>query len=308
MKKISTTIGDQIAKSDKKIIAVADFTDLRGNITELGRFIAEEISIDLINSLRNFELIDRNHLKGILAEHELYLSDIISPEAVKRVGQIAGVDAIVTGSVTPFSDSIRVSAKIIATDRAVVIGATKESIAKTKTLDELLNKGLTRPTEIALEEEPDDALKGEKEVSLMGKLKSAFKEDKQRFTDLPQTISFIEKGQFTIENKGCKIAHDNSVNCFVKVTNNDGDRSINTKSELIIDDLGNRYHAKRKEFSNGKERIFLVHGLSSIYGISFDHAVSEAKMVSLFKFRFVIEPGDIINVEFHDIPLSQRGN
>ena len=45
IKGISSTITESIAKSGKKTIAVVDFTDLQGNVTELGRFIAEELSV-----------------------------------------------------------------------------------------------------------------------------------------------------------------------------------------------------------------------------------------------------------------------
>jgi hypothetical protein len=50
------------------------------------------------------------------------------------------VDAIITGSVTPFGDNIRVTCKVIATDTARVISAAKIEIAKTRAIDELLSK------------------------------------------------------------------------------------------------------------------------------------------------------------------------
>ncbi|MEK7698942.1 MAG: FlgO family outer membrane protein [Planctomycetota bacterium] len=142
IKGISSTITESIAKSGKKTIAVVDFSDLQGNVTELGRFIAEELSVDLTMSAKNFEVIDRNHLKSILTEHKLSMSGLVDPNTVKKLGQIAGVDAIITGSVTPFGDSIRISCKVIATDTARVIGAAKGDIAKTKAIEELLSRGI----------------------------------------------------------------------------------------------------------------------------------------------------------------------
>ena len=119
-----------------------DFTDLQGNITELGRFIAEEISADFAMTAKGFEVIDRNHLKTILTEHKLSMSGLVDPNTVKKLGQIAGVDAIITGSVTPFGDSIRISCKVIATDTARMITAAKGDIAKTKAIEELLSRGI----------------------------------------------------------------------------------------------------------------------------------------------------------------------
>lgn len=142
IKALSDTMVEKLVKAGKKTVAVVDFTDLQGSVTELGRFLAEELSSDLSDSAAGFEVIDRNHLKSLLAEHKLSLSGLVDPTTVKQMGQIAGVDAIVTGSVTPFGDSIRVSAKVIATDTARIIASAKGDLAKTKAIEELLAKGI----------------------------------------------------------------------------------------------------------------------------------------------------------------------
>jgi TolB-like protein len=142
IKGISSDIAERVSAAGKKTIAVVDFTDLQGNITELGRFIAEELSVDLTLSAKGFEVVDRQHLSSILKEHKLSAAGLVDPNTVKKLGQIAGVDAIVTGSVTPFGDSIRVTCKVIATDTAKVIGASKSDIAKTKAIEELLGRGI----------------------------------------------------------------------------------------------------------------------------------------------------------------------
>jgi TolB-like protein len=140
IKDLSEKMAGQIDKSGKKSVAVVDFTDLQGNVTELGRFIAEELSVELMNNVKKIEIIDRNHLKSIMTEHNFSMSGLVDPKTIKKVGQIVGVDAIITGSVTPFGDNIRVTCKVIATDTARVISAGKIEIAKTKAIDELLAK------------------------------------------------------------------------------------------------------------------------------------------------------------------------
>lgn len=139
---LSDTLAGKIAKNSKKSVAVVDFTDLQGNVTELGRFIAEEISVNLTMAEKDFQVIDRNHLKTLLTEHKLSLSGLVDPETIKKIGQISGVDALVTGSVTPFGDNIRVTCKVIATDSAKIITADKTELAKTKAIDELLSRGI----------------------------------------------------------------------------------------------------------------------------------------------------------------------
>jgi TolB-like protein len=137
IKTISTTIADGVSKAGKKTIAVVDFTDLQGNITELGRFVAEELSVNLTTMAKGFKVIDRIHLKTILIEHKLSMSDLVDPNTVKQLGKIAGVDAIVTGTVTPFEDSIRVSVKVIATDTAKILGVVNNFVSVNH--DKILN-------------------------------------------------------------------------------------------------------------------------------------------------------------------------
>jgi len=104
IKNLSSTMAESIAKEGKKSIAVADFTDLQGNITELGRFLAEEFSVALAGAGKGFEVVDRTHLKTLIQEHKLSATGLIDPSIAKKLGQIAGVDALITGTITPFGD------------------------------------------------------------------------------------------------------------------------------------------------------------------------------------------------------------
>ncbi len=138
---LSSTITDSISKSGKKTIAVVDFTDLEGDATEVGRFISEEISTNLEAGGKSFSVLDRINLKNILSKHKLKISDLADPSTIRKLGKIAGVDAIVTGSVAPFGDNVRVTVKIVATSNAKVIGIAKTDIAKTKAIEDLLSRG-----------------------------------------------------------------------------------------------------------------------------------------------------------------------
>ena len=142
VKRLSAQMAESITKSGKKTVAVVDFTDLQGNVTELGRFLAEEFSVALTVAANDFEVIDRTHLKTLLQEHKLSSTGIIDPQTARRLGEIAGVQALVTGSITPFGDSVRVSAKVLDTATAKMIGAATADIPRTKAIEELLARGI----------------------------------------------------------------------------------------------------------------------------------------------------------------------
>ncbi|BBO18846.1 conserved hypothetical protein [Candidatus Brocadia pituitae] len=139
---LSTAMAEKIAAAGKKTIAVVDFTDLQGNVTELGRFLAEEFSVALAGTSKGFEVVDRTHLKSILVEHKLSSTGIIDPQTARKLGQIVGVDALITGTITPFGDSIRISVKVLDTATAKVVSASTGNIAKTKAIEELLARGV----------------------------------------------------------------------------------------------------------------------------------------------------------------------
>ena len=142
IKDISANMAKEIADAGKKTIAVADFTDLQGNVTELGRFLAEEFSVALAGAGTRFEVVDRIHLKSIIMEHKLSATGMIDPKTARKLGKIAGVQALITGTVTPFGDNVRVTVKILDTETAKIIGASTANIAKTKAIEELLARGI----------------------------------------------------------------------------------------------------------------------------------------------------------------------
>ena len=142
---LSAFMAGKIAAAGKKSIAVVDFTDLQGNVTELGRFLAEEFSVALAGASKGFEVVDRTHLKSIMAEHKLASTGIIDPQTARKLGKIAGVEALITGTITPFGDSIRLSVKVLDTETAKMISASTGNIAKTDAIEELLARGIEMP-------------------------------------------------------------------------------------------------------------------------------------------------------------------
>jgi len=216
---LSLTIAEKVATADKKRIAVVDFTDLQGNVTELGRFLAEEFSVSLAGLSKEFEVVDRTHLKSIIAEHKLSTTGIIDPQTARKLGKIAGVEALVTGTITPFGDSVRLSIKVLDTNTAMVIIGTTGNIAKTKAIEELLARGITPVSGPSHPLPPSQPPVG-KEVEAEG---------------------------FIFRPVGCE-RNGSRITCTISLTNNgDETRSIcihHGDSSYFVDNLGNKYPVK----------------------------------------------------------------
>ncbi|HEX9736321.1 MAG TPA: FlgO family outer membrane protein [Thermoanaerobaculia bacterium] len=134
-------IVEKVQTSNTITIAVVDFTDLKGNVTELGRFLAEELSSALAET-GGLRVIDRIHLRSLLQEHKLAASGVIDPATARRLGQIAGVQALVTGTITEFGDSVRLTAKVLDTATAQIQASVRTDIPKTDAVKDLLGRGV----------------------------------------------------------------------------------------------------------------------------------------------------------------------
>jgi len=228
IKSISSIMAENISKAGKKTIAVVDFTDLKGNVTELGRFLAEEFSVALAGAGKGFEVVDRTHLKIILQEHKLSTTGLIDPQTAKKLGQIAGVDAIITGSITPFGDSVRVSAKVLATDTAKIIAAASGDIAKTKAIEELLGK----------------------EIEAISPSSQSRITPPSSTKPQPKIAPRIEVNDFIFEAKEGFISGKKTT-FYVSVTNNEQkirELNLNRENSIMVDNFGNQYLLTSAEF------------------------------------------------------------
>lgn len=137
LSELTAQVVSAVDQANVKTIATLDFVDLQGNTSQLGRFVADEISTDLVMAKKHFTVVDRANLKKIMQENKLTVSGLVDPDNAKKLGQIAGVDAFVTGTLTPFDKTIRVAIKVIATDTAKIIGAARGQITKTPSVEKL---------------------------------------------------------------------------------------------------------------------------------------------------------------------------
>lgn len=144
---VAHRLSSTITKSGKKTVAVVDFTDLQGTVTEFGRFLAEEFSVALAEDQNGFKVIDRTNLKTILQEHKLASSGIIDPQTARKLGEITGVQALVTGTVTPFGDTLRISVKVLDSETAEIISGVSADMPRSKAIDELLARGVAAGNE-----------------------------------------------------------------------------------------------------------------------------------------------------------------
>jgi TolB-like protein len=222
---LSAGLSEIAKRSGRKTIAVVDFTDLQGCVTELGRYMAEDVSVALVNSANGFDVIDRTNLRVLMQEHKLASTGIIDPATARKLGDVIGVDALVTGTIAPLSDSVHVSAKVLDTATAKMLGGITADIPKTKTVEELLAKGVancggSKTTEPAATNVAPPAN-----------------------TTQPQTkeSAAADIGEFHFLIQACR-HNGEKIECWGNVTNQGTKRSslvVDDRATSIVDNFGN---------------------------------------------------------------------
>ena len=127
----------EVVKTKRHSLGVLNFTDLEGNVTPLGRFLAEELSATLMLS-GDIQVLDRQHLARTVPESALHKLSMADPAVAKKFGLLAGVDCLVIGTIADTPEGLRVTAKVLATDTGLVIGGSRSIVAKAGPIVDLM--------------------------------------------------------------------------------------------------------------------------------------------------------------------------
>jgi len=111
-------------------IAVLDFTTSSGGACALGSPLAEEIGSDLF-AAKPFALVERRLLEKILKENAIDHSQLMDPNTTARMGKLAGVGGIVTGTITVSDREFGVHARLIDTETGTVLALAAVVIDRT---------------------------------------------------------------------------------------------------------------------------------------------------------------------------------
>jgi len=142
---LSTKIAQKMTDNQKTTVAVMEFTDLKGNVTDFGRFLAEETITKLFETGK-FKVIERQMLNKVIKEQQLSLTGVVDPESAKKLGKILGVDAICSGTISDLAQNLRVNARMINTETGEVFAVASVEIFKDENVMRLLSNNTSNVT------------------------------------------------------------------------------------------------------------------------------------------------------------------
>lgn len=285
VQQLSRELAAQLGVRQVKKVAVVDFTDLRGEVNELGRFLAEELSVALNQSAEGFQVIDRTRLAVVFAEHKLGASGLIAPEDAKRLGQLVGADVLVSATMTPFGESVRLSVKALETETAVLVASARGDVPRTGAVEELLGRGMGETREKAgTSRQPARQGSGKQPVAAKG---------------------------FTFELQGCQLSGQ-IAECLLVVQNQAADRWLSIKAaSRLFDDLGNEYTPSLLRIANQSEPTYgyrevekaIIRGVQTPLAFTFEGISGQATSIALLSLRMRSEDFDF-SAEFRDFPFT----
>ena len=113
---LSQKIVDAPSVKSPQSLAVVPFTATTSSAQPskaFGEYLTETIIGSISGHPEKLKLFERTRMDAILKEHEFILTDLMKPAAALKIGQLAPIDALLSGTYTKLKSYIEVSARII---------------------------------------------------------------------------------------------------------------------------------------------------------------------------------------------------
>lgn len=138
LNEISADITNKLSIKNKKKIVVLFITDINKAQTVAGKYIADILSVNIVNSPGNFEVFDRDNLSSITEAKKLIAEGYIDVSSAQQLGKLLSVEAILVGNYTVLNTSIKLSVKAIDVNSGLVIAASLKDLPLSPDVGSLL--------------------------------------------------------------------------------------------------------------------------------------------------------------------------
>jgi TolB-like protein len=128
---VSRSLAKQIASPIKQRIriGVIPLLDQTYSAHDLSLALSERLTTHLFK-LDSFEVVEKTRMDAVLAELNLHETGAFDPDTVKRIGMRAGVDAIVTGTITSLHSYYGVDCRLIDIRTSTILSAANAKVLK----------------------------------------------------------------------------------------------------------------------------------------------------------------------------------
>ena len=147
LEKLATDLTSKVAGGmHGQNIALADFVDENDEPSQLGKYLAEELSFTLVNKSANFKIIDRTQLRLLLKEAGLSSKGMIDPTSVQKLGSLKGITAVIYGKLFPTGNYLNVYIKVVILEGQENVITVRGRLTRTPNIITLEGKENTTPS------------------------------------------------------------------------------------------------------------------------------------------------------------------
>ncbi|MCB4756493.1 MAG: CsgG/HfaB family protein [Elusimicrobia bacterium] len=131
LKKMAKELSGPIRKLEKPRVGLLAFPH-HDNRTSSGSTIVCERLTTYLATIPGVHVVERRLIVKLLEEQRMQEMGVIEPRTAKKLGQILGVDVIVTGTLIELNDNkVEVNARAIMSETGAIISARRTVITKT---------------------------------------------------------------------------------------------------------------------------------------------------------------------------------
>ena len=213
---LSQKIIDALSARMPQSLAVVPFTATASSAEQskaFGEYLTETIIGSIAGHPENLKLFERTRMDAILKEQEFILTDLMKPAAALKIGQLAPIDALLSGTYTKLKSYIEVSARIIDVSSGEITMSYVGRIKMSKNLSALFvpttntvsntNNNNTTPVQITI----NNSVNG----SVISKSKSAEEICKERVAEFRPRLNDLSRQEkiTAVINEAVKTPFDN---------------------------------------------------------------------------------------------------
>lgn len=118
-----------LSPSPDLTLAVVEFTDYEGWVTNLGVALANQLIDDLFKN--RYRVLERVELAKVLSEIELGATGLLDSEFAARIGHLYGANAVCLGLIGRGENRYRVVARVVDTEKGEVMASATAYLSKT---------------------------------------------------------------------------------------------------------------------------------------------------------------------------------
>ena len=119
-------------------VAIADFTDTDYNEIPIGRFLADEFMTSFLQQPgKNFLMTNRSHMKALMQELKLDQKGVLSPQNIPRLGRLKSIDVIVSATIVPFANNLRLNIQAVHLQTGAVMAGQRGIVTLTPSMIEM---------------------------------------------------------------------------------------------------------------------------------------------------------------------------